>query len=71
MRTYQFLKILPKTYADTFLAKGEVKFSQPVEWSKIEGDSRGDVYEGVYASTFSADSKIHEKLLSSLALMLK
>lgn len=65
MTTYQFLKILPKVYAETFLSKGEVKFSQPIAWSKIEGDSRGDVYEGVYASTSSADPKVHEKLLSS------
>lgn len=64
MTTYQFLKILQKVYADTFLSRGEVKFSQPSEWCERKGDSRGDVYEGVYATTSSADPKIHEKLLS-------
>ena len=63
-RTLLFLECLPNKYVDAFLKKGVIRFGLPSEWASINGDSRGDYREGVYAIKKSTNTTDIQKNLS-------
>lgn len=48
--TYLLLRCLEQKYAQAFVERGAMKFTQILDWCKSDGTSRGDILEGVYAS---------------------
>lgn len=48
--TYWFIRCLEYKFAKAFIEKGSMKFASLSDWCKSDGTSRGDVFEGVYAS---------------------
>ena len=60
-----FIVTLKKMYLDDFLSKGRVRFAKPLQWCKPDGTSRGDIFEGVYASMQSYDEECHRFLKSA------
>lgn len=63
-RTLLFLECLPNKYVDAFIGKGVIRFGLPSVWASINGDSRGDYREGVYAIKKSTNTTDIQKMLS-------
>ncbi len=57
-----FIVCIKKKYAKDFLDKGTIRFAKPSEWIP-DNTSRGDCFEGVYASRASNDSAMKRILL--------
>ena len=45
-------------YAKSFVEQGEIYFAMPESWCQPDGTSRGDCYEGVYASQLGFNSEL-------------
>lgn len=61
-QTYLFIKCLGLGYAKDFIEKGSIKFATLSSWCRLDGTSRGDIMEGVYASQRGFEPRLDELL---------
>ena len=57
-KTLLLLKCTMYKYAKSFVEQGEIYFAMPESWCQPDGTSRGDCYEGVYASQLGFNSEL-------------
>ncbi len=64
-QTYWIIRCVELEYAKAFIERGSMKFTCPSVWCEPDGTSRGDIFEGVYASQRGLDPEM-DKFLKNL-----